>query len=215
MEFLRQIALVTPDALDTPIHLAGCGGIGSFAALALGKLGCAHLHLYDDDRVEEHNVPNQLYRTADIGRPKVEALAEILEAFTGTRPRTHLHRVDGDRLQGLVISGVDSMTSRKAIWWKAVRHRAGIPLYLEGRLGAEVCRLYAVRPLDPDDVRFYEQTLYDDSQAAPASCTAAAVVYTGFAMASLMADQVKKFATGETVAREILCDLKTLTLVTP
>jgi hypothetical protein len=34
-------------------------------------------------------------------------------------------------------------------------------------------------------------------------------------MASLVADQVKKFATGEPVAREILYDLKTLTLVVP
>jgi len=78
-----------------------------------------------------------------------------------------------------------------------------------------VCRLYAIRPADPDDVRCYEQTLYDDMQTAPVSCTAAAIIYTGFAIASLIADQVKKFATGEPIAREILHDLKTLTLVAP
>lgn len=215
MEFLRQLDLVRPEALETPIHLVGCGGIGSFAALALAKLGCPYLHLYDDDRVEEHNVPNQLFRLADVGRPKVEALAEILEAFTGTRAQTHLHRVEWDRLQGIVVSGVDSMAARKTLWQKTVRHRAGIPLYLDGRLGAEVCRLYAIRPADPDDVRCYEGSLYDDSQAVPLSCTAGAIIYTGFAMASLVADQVKKFATGETIAREIFCDLKTLTLAVP
>jgi hypothetical protein len=32
-------------------------------------------------------------------------------------------------------------------------------------------------------------------------------------VASLLADEVKKFATGESVAREILYDLKTLTLI--
>lgn len=215
VEFLRQLDLVRPEALDTPVHLVGCGGIGSFAALALAKLGCAHLHLYDDDRVEEQNVPNQLFRTADVGRPKVEALAEILEAFTGTRPQAHLRRIEGERLQGIVLSGVDSMAARKTLWQKCVRHRAGIPLYLDGRLGAEVCRLYSIRPADPDDVRCYEASLYDDSQAVPLSCTAGAIIYTGFAMASLVADQVKKFATGEAVAREIFCDLKTLTLAVP
>ena len=215
MELLRQLDLVSPDALETPIHIVGCGGIGSFAALALAKLGCSHLHLYDDDGVEEHNVPNQLFRLADVGRPKVEALSEILEAFTGTHPRPHLQRVEMERLQGIVVSGVDSMATRKNLWWKAVRHRAGIPLYLDGRLGAEVCRLYAIRPADPDDIRCYEHTLYDDTQAAPVSCTAAAIIYTGFAIASLIADQVKKFATGEPVAREILYDLKTLTLAAP
>lgn len=215
VEFLRQLDLVRPEALETPVHLVGCGGIGSFAALALAKLGCVHLHLYDDDRVEEHNVPNQLFRTADVGRPKVEALAEILEAFTGTRAQAHLLRVEGERLQGIVVSGVDSMAARKTLWQKSVRHRAGIPLFLDGRLGAEVCRLYSIRPADPDDVRCYEASLYDDSQAVPLSCTAGAIIYTGFAMASLVADQVKKFATGEAVAREIFCDLKTLTLAVP
>lgn len=213
MEFLRQLDMVRPEALETPIHLVGCGGIGSFAALALGKLGCSNVHLYDDDRVEEHNVPNQLFRLTDVGRPKVEVLAEILEAFTGIRARRHVRRLDGERLQGIVVSGVDSMVTRKTLWVRCVRHRAGIPLYLDGRLGAEVCRLYAIRPADPDDVRLYEGSLYEDSQAVPLSCTAGAIIYTGFAMASLMADQVKKFATGELGPREILYDLKTMTLV--
>ena len=213
MEFLRQIDLVRPEALETPIHLVGCGGIGSFAALALGKLGCSNLHLYDDDRVEEHNVPNQLFRAMDVGRPKVDALAEILETFSGIRARTHLRRLDSERLQGIVVGGVDSMAARKTLWVKTVRHRAGIPLYLDGRLGAEVCRLYAIRPVDPDDVRCYERSLYEDSQAVPLSCTAGAIIYTGFAMAGLIADQVKKFATGEPTPREILYDLKTLTLM--
>ena len=213
MEFLRQLDLVRPEALETPIHLIGCGGIGSLAALALAKLGCPSLHLYDDDCVEEHNVPNQLFRMADVGRPKADALAEILESFTGIRPRTHLRRIEGERLQGIVVSGVDSMAARKTLWHKTVRHRAGIPLFLDGRLGAEVCRLYAIRPADPDDVRCYEQSLYDDGQAVPLSCTAGAIIYTGFAMASLVADQVKKFATGDLMAREILFDLKTFTLM--
>ena len=214
MEFLRQLDLVKPEALETPVHVVGCGGIGSFTALALLKLGCSTVHLYDDDRVEEHNVPNQLFRTTDVGRAKVEALAELLESFTGVRARAHLRRLDGERLQGIVVIGVDSMTSRKAMWLKSVRHRAGIPLYLDGRLGAEVCRLYAIRPVDPDDVRCYERSLYDDSQAVPLSCTAGAIVSAGFAMASLMANQVKKFATGELGPREILYDMKTMTLVT-
>ncbi len=213
MEFLRQIDLVRPEALETPVHVVGCGGIGSFAALALAKLGCPNLHLYDDDRVEEHNVPNQLFRSTDIGRPKVDALSEILEVFTGTRARAHLRRLDSERLQGVVVAGVDSMAARKTLWLKSVRHRAGVPLYLDGRLGAEVCRLYAIRPVDPDDIRCYERSLYEDGQAVPLSCTAGAIIYTGFAIAGLIADQVKKFATGEPTPREIFYDLKTFTLM--
>ena len=81
MEFLRQLDLVSPDTLDLPIHLIGCGGIGSFTALVLSKMGVQHLHLYDPDGIEEHNLPNQLFRLRDVGRSKVEALQEILQEF--------------------------------------------------------------------------------------------------------------------------------------
>jgi hypothetical protein len=214
VEFLRQLDLVDPAALEMSVHLIGCGGIGSFAALALGKLGCTRLHLYDDDRVEAHNIPNQFFRLSDVGRPKAVALAEILESFTGVRPQVLVRKVEGERLQGVVVSGVDSMAARHAIWYRSIRRRAGIPLFLDGRLGAELCRLYSIRPADPGDIRCYEQSLYDDSEAAPLPCTAGAIIYAGFAMASLVADQVKKLAMGESVAREIIHDLKTLTLIT-
>jgi hypothetical protein len=96
-----------------------------------------------------------------------------------------------------------------------VRYRAAIPLYLDGRLGAEVIRLYAIRPADPDDVRYYGATLYDDAEAEPLGCSSAGIVYTGFAVGGFIANQVKRFAAGEPLHREILCDLKTLTLVVP
>ena len=215
MDFLRQLELVPPEALETPVAVVGCGGIGSFAALALAKMGCRHLTLYDDDKVEEHNLPNQLYRPADVGRPKAEALAEIVRAFTGTAPEAVVARVDGQRLTGLVVAGVDRMRARRAIWQRSVRYRAAVPLFLDGRLGAEVIRLYAIRPADPDDVRFYGATLYDDAEAEPLGCSGAAIVYTGFAVGSLIANQVKRFAMGEPVRREVLWDLMTLTLVAP
>src|SRR3989304_1851615 len=100
MDFLRQLELVPPEALETPVAVVGCGGIGSFAALALAKMGCRHLTLYDDDKVEEHNLPNQLYRPADVGRPKAEALAEIVRAFTGTAPEAGGGRGGGRRAGG-------------------------------------------------------------------------------------------------------------------
>lgn len=213
MDFLRQLDLVKEEALQIPIAIVGCGGIGSFAALALAKMGCRNLALYDDDLVEDHNVPNQIYRPEDVGKAKVEALAEILVAFADLHPEVHRERVDGHRLQGIAIACVDSMEARKIIWRKSIRYRASVKLYIDARMGAEVSRLYTVRPVDPDDVRFYEKTLYDDAEAAPLPCTASAIIYNGFSIASLIGNQVKKFVMGEGVKQEILCDLMTLTLI--
>ncbi len=74
--------------------------------------------------------------------------------------------------------------------------------------------MYTVRPADPDHVRFYERTLYSDDEAWQLPCTAQAIVYTGFGIASLVAGQVKRVAMGDTCKREIIFDQKTLTFFT-
>ncbi len=214
MEFLRQLDLVSPDTLDLPIHLIGCGGIGSFTALVLSKMGVQHLHLYDPDEIEEHNLPNQLFRLRDVGRSKVEALQEILQEFAGTPVEVQPVEVEAQRMAGVVISGVDSMRARKAIWLRSIRYRTAVLRYLDARMGAEVARIYAVNPTDPGDIRFYEKSLYDDEETEALPCTAAAIIYSGFAIASLIGNLVKRLATGEDLPREILFDLKTLTLLT-
>ena len=214
MDFSRQTDLVDIEALETPVTLIGCGGIGSFAAIALAKMGCVHLTVFDDDRVEEQNIPNQFYRPDDIGHLKVECLADLIKNFTGTVIETRAERVQSQRLQGIVISGVDSMEGRRRIWDRSIRYRAGVEAYIDARMGAEVARIYTVRPADPDHVRFYERTLYSDDEALQLPCTAQAIVYNSFGIASLVAGQVKRVAMGEAWKREIIFDQKTLTFLT-
>ena len=214
MDFSRQSDLVDIEALETPITLIGCGGIGSFTALALAKMGCVHLTVYDDDLVEGQNIPNQLFRLGDVGQLKVERLADIIKSFTGTGIDARPERVASQRLQGIVVSGVDSMEARRRIWDRSIRFKAGVTAYIDARMGAEVSRIYTVRPADPDHIRFYERTLYSDDEALQISCTAQAIVYTSFGIASLVAGQVKRVAMGEACKREIIFDQRTLTLFT-
>ena len=214
VDFWRQADLFLPEHLPYPVHLVGLGGIGSPTALVLAKLGCSRLVLYDPDTVEPHNLPNQLYGPADLGRPKAEALAARLRAMGAGEVTARVTRVDrAAELAGLVVLAVDSMAARRAIWEGAVRLRATVPLMIDARMGAEVCRLYAIRPADPDDMRAYEATLYSDDEAEAVSCTAQAIIYNVFAIAALVGRQVKRFARGEPFAREIVFDLHTLTLL--
>jgi molybdopterin/thiamine biosynthesis adenylyltransferase len=214
VDLTRQSDLVETDALEIPIVMIGCGGIGSFSALALAKMGCTQLTVYDDDRVEEHNIPNQLYRPCDIGQLKVICLAEIIKDFTGTAVDARPDRVQGQRLQGIVVSGVDSMEARRRIWDRSIRYKAGVTAYIDARMGAEVARIYTVHPADPDDIRFYERTLYSDDDAMQVPCTAQAIIYNCFGIASLVAGQVKRVTMGEACPFEIIFDQRTLTFLT-
>lgn len=64
------------------VLVLGCGGLGSWVATGLALTGVGQLTLVDDDTVELSNLNRQmLFRTADIGRPKVQAARETLTAI--------------------------------------------------------------------------------------------------------------------------------------
>jgi hypothetical protein len=213
IDYWRQADLIPPEALAAPVTVVGAGGIGSPVALALAKMGCRTLTLYDPDVVEAHNLPNQIYRLRDVGRPKVAALAEVLAEFAAADVRAVQETVSGQPLSGLVISGVDSMVSRERVWHGSIRYRPAVPLYIDARMGAQVCRVLTVRPVDPDDVRWYESTLFPDEGADEEPCTARAIIYTALGLASLVANQVKRHALGEAYERDLLVDFATLSVL--
>jgi molybdopterin/thiamine biosynthesis adenylyltransferase len=62
---------------ETRLLVAGCG-IGGTIAEACVRLGFEHLTLIDKDHVEAHNLNRQDFTAADIGTPKVDALARRL-----------------------------------------------------------------------------------------------------------------------------------------
>jgi tRNA A37 threonylcarbamoyladenosine dehydratase len=61
----------------------GCGAVGSFTAFALAKMGVGSIKVYDPDRVEIHNLPNQMFAAQDCGLYKAEALRDMVELFHG------------------------------------------------------------------------------------------------------------------------------------
>jgi len=63
------------------ITLIGNGGIGSWLALGLARLGIAEMFNYEQDNVEEHNLGGQLFRVSDIGDTKEESMEGILYDF--------------------------------------------------------------------------------------------------------------------------------------
>jgi hypothetical protein len=213
MDFTRQLDIVAPKDLTMPITMIGLGGIGSYTVPILAKMGCSSLTGYDDDSVESHNIPNQYYRLSDIGTPKVEALSQIVLEQTGVSLHGIQEKCDGSQsFQGIVISGVDKMTPRHVIW-QQIKWKAGIQLYLDARMGGQVAVLYAIRPCDPDDIRFYESKLFSEEETHELPCTARSIVYTVAFIAGLIANQIKKFAKGEPIMREIIWDAQTCTFI--
>ena len=90
------------------VLIVGAGGLGSPAALYLAAAGVGTLGLVDDDAVSLSNLQRQiLFRTADIGRAKVEAGGEALKALNpGVQIHSHKMRVTAANVTEL-IAGYD------------------------------------------------------------------------------------------------------------
>jgi hypothetical protein len=214
MDFWRQNDIVMPDDFNKyTVTIIGAGGIGSPTTLALSKMGVEKIAIYDDDSVEKHNLPNQMYRIIDIGKSKVEATRDICNDFSGLPITIYNEKFASQSVHGIVISGVDTMKSRADIW-KRMKYNPVVNLYIDARMGAEICKIHTINPCDPIDIKWYEKTLFPDEKASEEKCTEKAVIYNTFTIAGLVASQVKKFARAQLFAREIIFDLRTLTFIT-
>lgn len=118
MNLSKSYEFFKPDMLEERIHIIGCGAIGSTVAENLVRFGITNIALYDFDRVEAHNIANQMFRDTDIGKFKVDALAEML---TEINPdcKENLKLVHegwtGQKLAGYVFLCVDNIDLRREI----------------------------------------------------------------------------------------------------
>lgn len=83
------------------VVLIGCGALGSHISEHLTRAGVKSLILHDKDRVTPGILVRQLFRDADIGKSKAEALADYLKTI---RKDVQVTAVDGNVLRSLESS---------------------------------------------------------------------------------------------------------------
>src|SRR5512146_2981180 len=131
MDHTRHSAIF--DASRLSVTVIGAGGIGAATCLALAKMGVPFFSIIDDDIVSDVNMPTQLHRLADLGRPKPFAVADMIREYSDDLINVEVStsRVVGEEplTDQIIISCVDSIQARQDIWRavKAGRNQ----LYLE------------------------------------------------------------------------------------
>lgn len=116
MNLNKSYEFFKPESVEDRIHIIGCGSVGSTIAENLARCGVQKMTLWDFDKVEEHNIVNQMFRSVDVGKPKVEALRDIL---TEINPDIAAEIVlqpkgwQGKMLSGYIFLCVDSIDIRR------------------------------------------------------------------------------------------------------
>ena len=193
-DHLRHSGIFPP--LELPVRLIGAGGIGAMTAMMLAKMSDGVVYVYDDDRVDEVNIATQFHETADIGRYKADAIA--FRAMRQSDSVTFVavpERYPSSRVTPawLVISAVDSIQSRKAIW----KDLSLVPTwhwYLDARMGAEKFELYCI---SRDDLDWYAGVLAGqaDGDIPDEPCTAKATFYTAAMAAGHIGKSIRMILT--------------------
>jgi hypothetical protein len=164
---------VGPANLEGRVHIIGCGATGSFVAECAARMGFLKFTLYDADIVEPHNLANQRYEPSHIGRPKVEALKEVLmrfnpdiqvevhnEFFTSSSKITDI---------GPLVLTTDTMKSRDEII-RAVANNPMVDHVFETRLGFTSGSTNIIDNLDTSSVQGYLNTIVDDASVPEGPC---------------------------------------------
>lgn len=216
MDLLRQIDLFKPGEFKLKqIDVIGVGATGSYIVWLLSKIGLTNIHIWDDDDIESHNIPNQCFMLDHVGKSKVAAMKEMIKKGSGIDILEHEEKViDSQKLGNIVFLLVDSMAMRKTIWENLLKHKINIECVIETRMSAASGRVYAIKPYDPTHIKSWEETLCSDDEAEVSSCGASiSIAPTVSLVASVAVWQLIKWFNNQEVENEILISCRPWTMI--
>jgi len=193
MYLTRHSEMIRDVNLDSPIAVFGAGSIGSYAILALAKLGYKNITVFDDGFVEEENIAPQFYRSADIGKFKVDCLKKMIKSQSNIEIIAIPKRYDEKTQDSLsnyvspiatIILAVDSMAARNHIT------NCNAFMYLvDARMAIEFLTVISAT-YSYEASRMYRNTLFSDENAVQENCTNKAISYTSLIAGGLVAKSV-------------------------
>ncbi len=212
MNLNKHIEFFNPALVTEPIHIIGCGALGSHIAELLVRLGCTNIHLWDFDVVSPHNITNQMYRQKDIGQSKVSALAEILLEINPKVELTgHQRKYEMEVISGYIFMMVDSIDTRRAIV-EHLKDSRYVKALFDARMRLTDAQSYAADWTVPDDITALLSTMQFSSEEAKASTpvsacgTALSVTPTVKMVASVTVSNFINLMLGKELKKIILLD---------
>lgn len=189
--YKRQLDIIDPEMLKLPIHIIGCGGIGSWTALALAKMGCSNINVYDDDVVEDHNVASQFFKESQLGMLKRDALKENVKEQSGTGLYVHSNEeeeqigIEPTEDAQVVIFALDSMAERIRL---GEIYKDKNLYIIDGRMGGTQMEIYS------RDAKNYLSTTIPPEDVVPDICTARSICFNCITIGALISNYVRMFA---------------------
>jgi molybdopterin/thiamine biosynthesis adenylyltransferase len=161
------------------------------------------LLMYDDDVVEQANMSGQLYCKEDVGKTKVDAMANMITRYT-TMSNIYAIRnkfTSASEAGNVMICGFDNMVARKTFfhaWRKHMRDKSeeekGKCLYLDGRLSIDTLQVFCITGDNDWAISEYmEKYLFSDAEAEETQCSLKQTTYLACMIGSFIVNLFTNF----------------------
>ena len=185
------------------IIIGGVGGIGSNLAYQLARMVPSSITLYDDDMVEMVNMAGQLFSFNDLGKSKVDAMAEMITAYTSMRQVNAIKEkfTPSTEPGDIMLCGFDNMRARKIFFnsWKKylegkTKEERAKCLYMDGKLSMDTLQILCIQGDDLYNINRYEEHfLFSDAEAEATVCSRKQTTYLACLIGSLMVNLFTNF----------------------
>lgn len=184
MNLNKSYEYFQPEKVQGTCHIIGCGSVGSTVAENLSRMGVTKFALYDFDTVEEKNIVNQMFTSADVGELKVNALKEMLIKINPEieeQIEVYTEGYTDQPLDGYVFLAVDDIDLRRKIC-EDNRYNGSIRAVFDFRTRLEDAMHYAAEWNNVRDVMNFIKTMnFSHEEAAEATPVSACGIVLGVA----------------------------------
>lgn len=193
MNLSRQIDTLPKTVLKSKVTVIGAGGIGSWTVLGLSKLGFENIEVFDDDEIEDVNIPSQVFSHKQIGKKKVTGLNDLCALLADTQLTTHETKFTECKTSVLIVA-VDNMKTRKQVAEGLRDGKLFADFVIDARMAIESG---IIQPYSFSTVKKYLETLYTDEEAVQEACTNRAISYTTMIIGGLICKTIISYLKDE------------------
>jgi hypothetical protein len=186
LRYLRNKDLINQSLLSE-VTIIGAGGIASALVTILAQMGFSKFYIWDDDKLEEHNLSTTAYPEDFLGYTKAKC-AELMIYKFNAKADVDINIIKwkpGRHLSDIVLLTPDNMETRLDVhmqWKKRDTRKALIDM----RMGALTMEVISVEK-DNDN---FGKTWQPSSKISDEACTAKHTIFTANVVAGLGASQL-------------------------
>ena len=206
----RQAMLVPREKVEeTKLVVFGAGSVGSHFVKTAAKTGFKDIEVYDFDVVEEENIAAQAFDFEHIGKPKTEAIADIVKRGAGMDIIQHNERVTEEteiipEPNTVYVCVFDSFEARKLVFNKVKDYPT---IFVDGRIGQHNIRHYLVDCSETKQVENYQKSLEGDV-VSELACGEKASAPINVQIAGMMIMNIINFIEGDTYEKVFIGNAK-------